>query len=78
VPIAYQFDYPWLQAFTQDVTFRATLANVPRWIDEVLALQAAGWIETEWLVSHRTGLDEAPRAYELFDGQDALKVVFEV
>jgi 2-desacetyl-2-hydroxyethyl bacteriochlorophyllide A dehydrogenase len=78
VPIAYEFEFPWLNAFTQDVTFRATLANVPKWIDEILALQEAGRLEASWLTSHRMSLDDAPEAYRLFDDQEALKVVFEV
>lgn len=77
VPTAYQFDYPWLQAFTQGVTFTATLANVPRWIDEVLALQRAGRLEASWMISHRMALEDGPDAYALFDEHDALKVVFD-
>lgn len=77
VPTAYEFEYPWLEGFTKGVGFRATLANVPRWIDEVLELQAAGRLETSWMISHRMGLDEAVDAYELFDRREALKVLLE-
>jgi threonine dehydrogenase-like Zn-dependent dehydrogenase len=66
-----------VQSFTQDVTFRATLANVPRWIDEVLALRAAGRLEAAWLTSHPVALDDAPEAYRRLDEHEALKVVFE-
>lgn len=76
VPISYGFEFPWLQSFTQDVTFRATLANVPKWIDEILSLQAAGRLEASWLTSHRMGLDEAPEAYRKFDEHEALKILF--
>lgn len=78
VPTVGYFDFPWVQSFTQDVTFRATLANVPKWIDEVLALQAAGRLEASWLTSHRMGLEDAPEAYRSFAEHEALKVVFEV
>lgn len=78
VPTAYEFEFPWLQSFTQGISFEATLANVPKYIDEVLSLQAAGRIETDWLTSHRMSLDEAPKAYEMFDEHEALKIVFEM
>lgn len=77
VPTAGYFDFPWVQSFTQDVTFRATLANVPKWIDEVLGLQEAGRLEASWLTSHRMALADAPEAYRLFDEHEALKVVFD-
>lgn len=76
VPTAYDFQFPWLSSFTQDITFRPTLANVPKWIDEILALQAAGRLEASWLTSHRMSLDEAAEAYRLFDEHEALKVLF--
>lgn len=78
VPTAYEFEFPWLQSFTQGISFEATLANVPKYIDEILALQAAGRIETDWLTSHRMPLAEAPTGYKMFDDHDALKIVFEV
>lgn len=77
VPTTYGFEYPWLQAFTQGVSLTSTLANVPLWIDEILALQSAGRLEASWLVSHRMALDEGPKAYELFEEHEALKVVFD-
>lgn len=77
VPTAYEFEYPWLEGFTKGTSFQATLANVPRWIDEVLELQAAGRLETSWMVSHHMGLDEAVEAYDLFDRREALKIILE-
>lgn len=77
VPTAYEFEYPWLEGFTKGFSFQATLANVPRWIDEVLELQAAGRLETSWMVSHRMGLDEAVEAYEMFGEREALKIILE-
>lgn len=77
VPTEFEFTYPWLEGFNKGFSFQPTLANVPRWIDEVLSLQAAGRLEASWLISHRMGLDEAPQAYDLFDRHEALKVVLE-
>ncbi|PSG97881.1 hypothetical protein BRD56_03270 [Thermoplasmatales archaeon SW_10_69_26] len=56
---------------------RATLANVPRWLDEIFALQAAGRLEAAWLTSHRRSLSQAPEAYRVFDEHETLKVVFD-
>lgn len=78
VPTEYSFEFPWLQTFSKGASFQATLANVPKWIDEVLRLQAAGKLEASWMTSHRMTLDEGPEAYRMFDEQEALKVVFEV
>ncbi len=75
VPTEFEFTYPWLEAFNKGFTFQPTLANVPRWMDEVLSLQAAGRLEASWLISHRLPLDEAATAYRLFDRHEALKVL---
>ncbi len=75
VPTEYEFTYPWLEGFNKGFSFQPTLANVPRWMDEVLSLQAAGRLEAAWLVSHRMGLEEAVEAYGLFDRHEALKIL---
>ncbi|HEU4743527.1 MAG TPA: alcohol dehydrogenase catalytic domain-containing protein [Meiothermus sp.] len=74
VPTVETFTYPWLEAFTRGVRFHGSLANVPRWMDEVLALQQAGRISGSWIFSHRLTLDEAPHGYEMFDKRGAVKV----
>ncbi len=77
VPTAYEFEYPWLEGFTKGFSFQATLANVPRWIDEVLELQAAGQLEAAWMISHRMALADAAEAYEMFDRREALKILLQ-
>ncbi|KIX84621.1 MDR/zinc-dependent alcohol dehydrogenase-like family protein [Thermus filiformis] len=74
VPTAERFTYPWLPAFSKGIAFRSSLANVPRWIREVLALQKSGRLQGRFVFSHRLGLEEAPLGYALFDRKEATKV----
>ncbi|TBH21113.1 alcohol dehydrogenase family protein [Thermus thermamylovorans] len=74
VPTAERLDYPWLSAFSRGITFRSSLANVPRWIGEVLALQRAGRLRGSFVFSHRLPLEEAPEGYRLFHERQATKV----
>ena len=41
----------------------------------LLAMIAAGELRPADLISHRMALEDAPRAYELFDQREATKVV---
>lgn len=77
VPTEYTFEYPWLETFARGGSFTATLANVPHWIDEVLALQAAGRLDTRDLVGERMPLAQGVEAYERFDRREALKILLE-
>lgn len=61
VPTAERLDYPWLPAFSRGITLRSALANVPRWIGEVLALQKAGRLKGSFVFSHRLPLEGGPR-----------------
>ena len=74
VPTAERLTYPWLPAFSKGIAFRSGLANVPRWIREVLALQKAGRLQGRFIFSHRLGLEEASLGYALFDRKEATKV----
>ncbi|TFU27792.1 alcohol dehydrogenase family protein [Thermus tengchongensis] len=74
VPTAERLDYPWLSAFSRGITFRSALANIPRWIGEVLALQRAGRLRGSFVFSHRLPLEEAPEGYRLFHERQASKV----
>ena len=74
VPTAERLDYPWLPAFSRGITLRSALANVPRWIGEVLALQKAGRLKGSFVFSHRLPLEEAPEGYRLFHERKATKV----
>ncbi len=74
VPTAEKVDYPWLPVFSRGITLRSALANVPRWIAEVLALQRVGRLKGSFVFSHRLPLEEAPEGYRLFHERQATKV----
>jgi threonine dehydrogenase-like Zn-dependent dehydrogenase len=57
------------------ITITTGLANVIAHVDRVLAMISAGLLDPAPLVTHHMSLDDAPRAYELFDRREALKVV---
>lgn len=62
-------------AWLKGLTLRLGLANVIAHVDRVLGLIEAGKLDPAPLVTHRMGLDEAQRAYELYDNREALKIV---
>ncbi|MDM7323685.1 MAG: alcohol dehydrogenase family protein [Thermus sp.] len=74
VPTAEKLDYPWLSAFSRGITLRSALANIPRWIEEVLALQRAGRLKGSFVFSHRLPLLKASEGYRLFHERQATKV----
>ncbi|AEV15476.1 MAG: alcohol dehydrogenase family protein [Thermus sp.] len=74
VPTAERLDYPWLPAFSRGITLRSALANIPRWIGEVLALQRVGRLRGSFVFSHRLPLGEAAEGYRLFHERRATKV----
>jgi 2-desacetyl-2-hydroxyethyl bacteriochlorophyllide A dehydrogenase len=74
VPTAERLDYPWLPAFSRGITLRSALANIPRYIAEVLALQRVGRLKGRFVFSHRLPLAEAAEGYRLFHERKATKV----
>ncbi|KRC47108.1 molecular chaperone GroES [Leifsonia sp. Root227] len=70
---------PFMNLFDKQLTLRMGQANVHTWRDAILPLveDPADPLGTEDLVTHRVGLEEAPRMYDLFrDKQDGcIKVV---
>ncbi len=52
-------------------------ANVIGHLDKVLSLLASGDLDPSPLVTHHMKLDDAPEAYRLYDGREALKIVLE-
>jgi threonine dehydrogenase-like Zn-dependent dehydrogenase len=72
---------PLIQMFDKQLTFRMGQANVRRWIDDILPLVTddADPLGTESFATHRLPLDDAPRAYEMFQKKQdgAFKVVFQ-
>ena len=70
---------PMAVAFMRALTLRATLASIPSTWDALVPLVASGRLRPEEVFTHRLGLSEAARAYEMFDGHldGVLKVVLD-
>lgn len=51
--------------------------NLLRYMDEVMALVEAGRLNPSSMISHRMGLSEAEKAYEMFAKREAMKIVFD-
>jgi threonine dehydrogenase-like Zn-dependent dehydrogenase len=72
---------PMLQLFDKQVTLRMGQANVRRWTDDILPLLTSDGdpLGVGDLVTHRLPLEEAPRAYAMFQRKEdgAVKVVFQ-
>jgi threonine dehydrogenase-like Zn-dependent dehydrogenase len=75
VPDALNADFPYVQAWMRDLTFRSGWCNVQPYMRRLLDLIAAGRLQPERIISHRLELGQAAEAYRLFDARDATKVV---
>ena len=68
-------DFPYMEVWMRDVTYRAGWTNVHAYMRPLLALIEAGRLHPERIISHRMRLDEAVEAYRLFVNREATKVV---
>jgi threonine dehydrogenase-like Zn-dependent dehydrogenase len=75
VPAAVSAEFPYLQAWMRDLTFRSGWCNVQAYMRPLLDLIAASRLQPERVISHRMKLEQAEEAYRLFDTREATKVV---
>jgi alcohol dehydrogenase len=75
VPSAVTGDFPYMDFWMRDLTYRAGWANVHAYLRPLLELIAAGRLRPERIISHRMPLDQAREAYRLFESREATKVV---
>jgi threonine dehydrogenase-like Zn-dependent dehydrogenase len=75
IPSAVNSDFPYLEFWMRDLTYRAGWANVHAYLRPLLDLVAAGRLRPERIISHRMRLDQAEEAYRLFESREATKVV---
>ncbi|BCN59314.1 formaldehyde dismutase [Rhodococcus sp. Br-6] len=71
---------PMFKMFDKQIQFRMGQANVKRWVDDILPLLTDGDpLGVDTFATHRLSLDEAPRAYEIFQKKQdgAVKVLLE-
>jgi threonine dehydrogenase-like Zn-dependent dehydrogenase len=72
--------FPMMDVFDKGLTLRMGQAHVKRWVDDILPLLSDGDpLGTEDFATHKLPLDEAPRAYEIFQRKEdgAIKVLLE-
>ena len=74
VPAKSQADFPYLQMWMKDLTFRAGWCNVQKYMRPMLDLVAAGRLDPAGIISHRMKLDQGVEAYEMFDARKATKI----
>jgi threonine dehydrogenase-like Zn-dependent dehydrogenase len=69
-----------LTLFDKQIQLRMGQANVRRWVDDILPLLSgdADPLGVDDFATHRLPLEEAPRAYEMFQRKQdgAVKVLF--
>ena len=72
---------PLIQMFDKQITLRMGQANVRRWIDDILPLLTGDDdpLGVDGYATHRVPIDEAPRAYEIFQKKQdgAFKVLLQ-
>jgi threonine dehydrogenase-like Zn-dependent dehydrogenase len=72
---------PMMDLFDKQIQVRMGQANVKRWIDDILPLvtEDSDPLGTEDLATHKLPLDQAPRAYEMFQKKEngAIKVLLQ-
>jgi threonine dehydrogenase-like Zn-dependent dehydrogenase len=63
---------PLIQMFDKQINLRMGQANVKRWIDEIMPLVGGDEdpLGVESFATHHVPLDEAPRAYEIFQKKE--------
>jgi threonine dehydrogenase-like Zn-dependent dehydrogenase len=71
---------PMLNIFDKQIQLRMGQANVKRWVDDILPLlDDNDPLGVDDFATHRVPIDEAPRAYEMFQKKEdgAIKVVLD-
>ena len=72
---------PLIQMFDKQITLRMGQANVRRWVDDILPLLTGDDdpLGVDGYATHRVPIDEAPRAYEIFQKKQdgAFKVLLQ-
>lgn len=70
-------ELPFSELWVKQIAVKGGVCNVVNYIDEVIALVETGVLTPSAIFSHRVGLSEASKAYELFARREATKVVLD-
>ena len=66
--------------WNKELSIKMGHCPVKKYNEQLLLLIETGRIDTTKIISHTMKLDEAPKAYEIFDNkeQDATKIIFKL
>ena len=66
--------------WNKELSIKMGQCPVKKYNEQLLHLIETGRIDAMKIISHRMKIDEAPKAYEIFDNkeQDATKIIFKL
>jgi 2-desacetyl-2-hydroxyethyl bacteriochlorophyllide A dehydrogenase len=70
-------DMPFGDLYLKGVTIAQGVANITNYMDETLALIAAGKLDPSRFISHRMPMSDAKEAYRMFHEHEATKIVLD-
>lgn len=70
-------ELPFGDLYLKGVTIAQGVANITNYMDETLALIAAGKLDPSRFISHRMPMSEAVEAYRMFEEREATKIVLD-
>lgn len=68
---------PFSELYLKGVKVEMGVSHITEYMDEVIALMAAGKLNPSTMISHRMGLSEAAEAYKLFEAREATKIILD-
>jgi len=67
--------FPYSQLWNRESHIKMGRCPLKNYNEQLLHLIEVGRVDPTTIISHTMKLDEAPKAYEMFDKKDAIKVV---
>ncbi|QZS52627.1 alcohol dehydrogenase catalytic domain-containing protein [Rhodococcus opacus] len=68
---------PFSELYLKGVKVEMGVSHITEYMDEVIALMAAGKLNPSTMISHRMGLSESAEAYKLFEAREATKIILD-
>jgi 2-desacetyl-2-hydroxyethyl bacteriochlorophyllide A dehydrogenase len=68
---------PFSDLYLKGVKVEMGVSHITEYMDEVIALMAAGKLTPSGIITHRMGLSEAAEAYRMFEAREATKIILD-
>jgi 2-desacetyl-2-hydroxyethyl bacteriochlorophyllide A dehydrogenase len=68
---------PFGELYLKGITVQMGVSHITEYMDEVIALSAAGKLKPSSIISHRLAMSEAVEAYQMFEAREATKIVLD-